>query len=56
MQIYRELAAHWYGLLDPVEDHEEEAACYEAALVRGRLLRRGRCSSWAPGPGTTRSS
>jgi SAM-dependent methyltransferase len=34
MQIYRELAAHWYPLLDPVADHEEEAACYEAALVR----------------------
>jgi len=34
MQIYGELAARWYHLLDPVEDHQEEAACYEAALVR----------------------
>jgi len=32
--IYRDLAARWYRLLDPVEDHREEAACYEAALVR----------------------
>jgi SAM-dependent methyltransferase len=35
MDIYGPLAARWYHLLDPVEDHEEEAACYEAALVRG---------------------
>jgi len=35
MQIYGELAARWYRLLDPLEDHFDEAACYEAALVRG---------------------
>lgn len=35
MQIYRELAARWYRLLDPTEDHRGEAACYEAALLRG---------------------
>lgn len=35
MQIYGELAARWYRLLDPLADHEGEAACYEAALVRG---------------------
>jgi len=34
MRIYRDLAAGWYQLLDPVADHEEEAACYEALLVR----------------------
>ncbi|MDQ3348688.1 MAG: class I SAM-dependent methyltransferase, partial [Acidobacteriota bacterium] len=35
MQIYGELAARWYRLLDPLEDHFDEAACYEAALLRG---------------------
>jgi SAM-dependent methyltransferase len=33
MLIYRDLAAPWYRLLDPVEDHHGEAACYEGALV-----------------------
>ena len=32
MQIYHRLAARWYRLLDPVEDHREEASCYEGAL------------------------
>ena len=35
LQIYAELAARWYRLLDPLEDHFDEAACYEAALLRG---------------------
>jgi trans-aconitate methyltransferase len=35
MLIYGELATRWYRLLDPVEDHADEAACYEAALLRG---------------------
>ncbi len=35
MLIYGELAARWYRLLDPVEDHRDEAACYEALLLRG---------------------
>jgi SAM-dependent methyltransferase len=35
MLIYSALAANWYHLLDPVEDHADEAACYEAALLRG---------------------
>jgi SAM-dependent methyltransferase len=35
MGIYGELAARWYRLLDPLEDHVDEAACYEAALLRG---------------------
>jgi SAM-dependent methyltransferase len=34
VQIYRELAARWYHLLDPLEDHRTEAACYGDALVR----------------------
>ncbi len=35
MLIYGELAARWYRLLDPLEDHFDEAACYEEALLRG---------------------
>lgn len=35
MQIYGELAARWYRLLDPLEDHFDEAACYEAARFAG---------------------
>jgi SAM-dependent methyltransferase len=35
MLIYSQLATHWYHLLDPVGDHADEAACYEAALLRG---------------------
>jgi SAM-dependent methyltransferase len=35
MLIYSQLAAHWYHLLDPVEDHADEAGCYETALLRG---------------------
>ena len=34
MKIYGDLAARWYHLLDPLEDHQEEAACYEATLLR----------------------
>jgi SAM-dependent methyltransferase len=34
MGIYRELAADWYRLLDPLADHQEEAECYGDALVR----------------------
>jgi SAM-dependent methyltransferase len=35
MLLYRELAARWYRLVDPVEDHRDEAAFYEALLLRG---------------------
>jgi SAM-dependent methyltransferase len=35
MLIYGELAARWYRLLDPLEDHLDEAASYEALLLRG---------------------
>jgi trans-aconitate methyltransferase len=35
MRLYSDLAA-WYRLVDPVIDHEEEAAVYEAAL-RGAI-------------------
>lgn len=31
MQIYTSLTS-WYYLLDPTEDHQEEAACYQEAL------------------------
>lgn len=34
MLIYGHLAAHWYRLLDPLEDHRDEAACYREHLVR----------------------
>ncbi len=32
--LYSELTA-WYRLVDPPEDHRDEAAAYEAALLRG---------------------
>jgi SAM-dependent methyltransferase len=35
MMLYGELAPRCYRLLDPLEDHAEEAACYEAVLLRG---------------------
>ena len=35
MLLYGELALRCYRLLDPVADHQQEAACYEAALLRG---------------------
>jgi len=38
MLLYRDLAAGWYRLLDPVEDHLEEAGCYEAALLRAASI------------------
>ena len=34
MLLYTELTP-WYRLIDPLEDHLEEAEAYEAALVRG---------------------
>lgn len=37
MEIYGDLASRWYHLLDPVSDHRNEAACYEAALVRAAV-------------------
>jgi SAM-dependent methyltransferase len=35
MRIYRELAAKWYRLLDPLADHLGEATCYRDALHHG---------------------
>ena len=32
--LYSELTP-WYHLVDPAEDHADEAACYQTALVRG---------------------
>ena len=34
--LYGELAG-WYRLLDPYEDHRDEAASYQAALERGAM-------------------
>jgi SAM-dependent methyltransferase len=39
MKLYGELAARWYRLVDPVGDHLDEAACYEAALLRAASVR-----------------
>jgi trans-aconitate methyltransferase len=34
MQLYTQLTS-WYRLVDPPADHQDEAAAYEAALLRG---------------------
>lgn len=34
MQLYGDLTP-WYRLLDPYEDHDEEAVCYHSAFARG---------------------